>query len=205
MPAATDLVSEFFTQLSNGNVGKVSAILKDHPEAVEWRYTLNGLNQPVTMIAHDLAVLKLLLDHKADPNAADRTGQTRLIDCGDNADAVNLLLDYGANIDQPNENGTTPLMRAAFNKCTAVVHALLARDANADAVNKDGKTAEAIARERFNPDLADEIRVYSETKSHDQLVRDIDDHFHTGLDHETTTLRPLRFRRKQGPTASFMR
>jgi ankyrin repeat protein len=160
-----DLHQEFFTSVSNGNVAKVSTILNQHPDALDWRYTLNGLNQPVTMIAHDLPMLKFLLEKGADPNAADRTGNTRLIECGDGGDAARLLLEHGADIDKPNERGLTPLMRAAFNSCTTVVKVLIDGGANPDLSNVEGKTAEAIARERFFPDLADVIHAYAEEKN----------------------------------------
>lgn len=160
-----NLQQEFFTNVSNGNVGKVSAILQEHPDAINWRYTLNGLNQPVTMIAHDLPMLKFLLEKGADANAADRTGNTRLIECGDGGEAVKLLLEHGAEIDKPNERGLTPLMRAAFNKCTTVAKVLIESGANPDLSNVEGKTAEAIARERFFPDLAEMIHDYAAEKN----------------------------------------
>ncbi len=193
---------KFFIDVSSGNVAEVAATLKENPGAVDWRYTLNGLNQPVTMIAYDPAILKLLLEHKADPNAADRTGNTPLIESGDGVDRINLLLDFGAEIDKANNNGLTPLMRAAFNSATKVVHTLLERGANPDLTDKDGQTAEQIARARFYPDLADTIHGYAEAKQRRELSADIE-HFHSGLDHEVKTARRITLRGK--PPVSFTR
>ena len=181
---------EFFDAVSKGDTSRVAGILSTNPQAVTWRYTANGLDQPVTMIAHEAIMLQLLLEHKADPNAADRVGDTRLIQCGDGGGTARLLLDYGAEIDKPNNAGLTPLMRAAFNHAVNVVKVLLEHGANPDLTDKDGKTAEAIAQGRSFHDVAAMIHDYAETRHKEALMRE-SENFHKGLDHKIQVARPL--------------
>jgi hypothetical protein len=188
--AMNGLHKGFFDAVIKGDASRVAGILSTNPEAVTWRYNQNGLEQPVTMIAHDAVMLQLLLDHKADPDAADRIGDTRLIQCGDGSGTARLLLDYKADVDKPNNAGLTPLMRAAFNHAVDVVKVLIERGANPDLTDKDGKTAEAIAEERFFPDVAAMIHDYAGTRHKEDAVRE-SEHFHKGLDHKIQVARPL--------------
>jgi ankyrin repeat protein len=160
-----NLHKDFFTAVTRGDTAAVKGIVKDHPEAIGWRYNDNGLEQPVLMNAYDTPMLKLLLELGADPDATDRTGKTRLVECGDGAENAALLLEYGADINKPTPQGLTPLMRAAFNKCDRVLQVLVERGADPSLKNKDGKTAEDIARERHFPDVADMLQAYAVSRA----------------------------------------
>lgn len=59
----------------------------------------------------DIKITKLLLEKGADPNAqADQSSPTPLFNAS--AEAIPLLVDYGANINHQDSNGYTPLLQA---------------------------------------------------------------------------------------------
>ena len=61
---------------------------------------------------------------------------------------VELLLDNGANVDERDKFGMTPLMRAAQHGRTDVVNFLLDNDADVNAINNYGWNALMIAIEK---------------------------------------------------------
>ena len=56
-------------------------------------------------------------------------------------ESILLLLDRGANIDMPDNQGKTALMYAALNERKGVIEALMHREASIDMQDKDGMTA----------------------------------------------------------------
>ena len=56
--------------------------------------------------------MRLLLQHKADPNLANKYGQTPLMLCTNDMDKMKLLVDYGANINDTAKSGNTVLLIA---------------------------------------------------------------------------------------------
>jgi len=63
----------------------------------------------------------------------------------DSADTARLLLEHGANIEAVDEEGTTPLIRAASRGRTHVVNLLLEKGADVEARNSRGMTAPIAA------------------------------------------------------------
>jgi len=70
--------------------------------------------------------------------------------------AASLLLDAGANVDQPNKHGNTPLFVAVFNSRGRgdVIRLLRSRGANPLYVNKAGQTPLGLAQTIGNYDVA---------------------------------------------------
>ena len=56
--------------------------------------------------------MRLLLEHKADPNLSNPFGHTALMLCTHDLDKIKLLLDFGANINAAARSGSTPLLLA---------------------------------------------------------------------------------------------
>ena len=95
----------------------------------------------------DTALMKLLLDHGADPKIATNYGDTALTvaagigwvegvtyerSAKENFEAVKMLLDLGVDPNAPNRDGRTPLMGAALKGRTDVIQLLVDRGAKVD-------------------------------------------------------------------------
>ncbi len=77
------------------------------------------------------------------------------------AEAAAGLLDNGANVNQPVQDGKyTPLMVAAVMGQMNVVILLLERGAQAAAINSEGKTVVQMAREHSRSDIANYIQKF---------------------------------------------
>jgi ankyrin repeat protein len=116
----------------------------------------------------DVALMKLLLAHGADPKLATDFGDTALTAAGgigwvegvtyersakENLEAVRLLLDWGLDPNAANKDGRTPIMGAALKGRNDVIQLLVDRGAKIDARDKGsrdtGNAASAIAGHRF--------------------------------------------------------
>jgi ankyrin repeat protein len=103
--------------------------------------------------AGDAAIMKLLLDHGADPNLPSQAGSTPLQDAalrGD-AESITLLVSHGARIDTPAlDDGSTALhLAASFDRLDAV-KALVRHGADITLKNAKGFTAAELAfRNKF--------------------------------------------------------
>jgi len=90
-----------------------------------------------------------LLQGGADPNIADRSGATPIIEVG-NAENVDLLADYGANMNARNTKGETALHVEAQHRRTApeVMARLAQRGVDVNATNGRGETALHVVVEK---------------------------------------------------------
>ena len=102
----------------------------------------------------DLALMRLLLEHKADPNLKTRNNTTALMaaaglnwvdisSLGTEAaslEAITLLLERGADVNAVNDLGETAMHGAAQRGADKVVQLLFDRGARADIKNKRGRT-----------------------------------------------------------------
>jgi len=126
----------------------------------------------------DVTVMRLLLDHGADPKAVQANHTTALIlaagfgwrdgdnnlntkDKGTQAEAIEamkLCLELGLDIKAANDAGVTVMHGAAMRGDTEeIIKFLVANGARVDAKNKDGKTALDVALERKGQDGADAV------------------------------------------------
>ena len=108
----------------------------------------------------DTQLVKELLENGANPNAdADNEDLSLLMSAvmSEHFEIVRILLDAGAEVNHPNEDGATPLIDAAMLPNRAIVHLLIQRSANIDAQDDEGTTA-LIYATRFNqPDNVQEL------------------------------------------------
>ena len=119
-------------------------------------------NSPLHLAAFGghLAVVQALLAAGADANGLDGQGWPPIFkaaynherDCGF-APVVQALVDAGANVNHRIFYGLTPLMLAAGGGEAAVCEVLLNAGADVKAANDGGRTALAMAKERFFVDV----------------------------------------------------
>jgi len=105
-----------------------------------------------------IELAKLLLEHKADVNAAYK-GVTPLISSiifqsPQKVDLVSRIIAAGANVNMGNNKKQTPLMLAAHSNSPDVVDLLLKNGAKKEAVDVDGYTAFICAKEANNKQMA---------------------------------------------------
>jgi ankyrin repeat protein len=78
---------------------------------------------------------------------------------GGRIEAARLLLRYGADPNARQHGRHTPLMTAAFSNNRPLAELLIARNANVELRNAEGKTAAEIAAELGNMELAARLRL----------------------------------------------
>ncbi len=112
----------------------------------------------VAAAAHDVGVVRLLIDAGAILRATNRRGAQPLHYAVDGTpgsarwdpiaqrDTVRCLVLAGADPNAADKNGTPPLLRAVRNRCAAAVEALLELGADPHATNGRGSTAVQLAR-----------------------------------------------------------
>ncbi|MCA8448896.1 ankyrin repeat domain-containing protein [Burkholderia vietnamiensis] len=99
-----------------------------------------------------------LLQGGADPNIADRSGATPIIEVG-NAENVDLLADYGADLNARNSKGETALHLEAQHRRTdpEVMARLVQRGADVNATNGKGETALHVVVEKGKQEQLDTL------------------------------------------------
>jgi serine/threonine-protein phosphatase 6 regulatory ankyrin repeat subunit B len=108
----------------------------------------------------DHALVKVLLEHRADPNTPLDSGETLLVRAVRDAEAatVHALLAAGARVDERIPGGSTALIEAARVGKIEVASTLLAGGASANAVLEDGTSAADVARRFGHNRLASLLR-----------------------------------------------
>jgi ankyrin repeat protein len=99
----------------------------------------------------DDALLQTILTHQGYPQGATRHGRTPLTQaaCFGSAKAIQLLLDYGAPIDQMDKDEDWPLQVAIFSENDEATRCLLENGADIHLSNAAGLTSYAVAEDRF--------------------------------------------------------
>ncbi|EAT47277.1 AAEL001546-PA [Aedes aegypti] len=136
---------------------------------------------------NDIAEVAKLLQKGVTPDATNMDGLTALHQCciDDNAEMLNLLLDYGANVNAQDSERWTPLHAAATCGHLNLVKILIGRGANLLSVNADGNMPydicddeEALdyieaemSKRGVTQELIDETRAATET----QMLKDLQD------------------------------
>ena len=103
----------------------------------------------------DIALVRSLLQQKADVNQSQSDGTTALHWAvrQDRLDMVNLLIEAGANVKAANRLGVTPLLLACINGNAAAIEALLKAGADANGVVSElGETPLMMAARTGNSD-----------------------------------------------------
>ena len=101
----------------------------------------------------DVAVMRLLLAHQADPKISSKDGTTPLMMAAgvgwsdgqshgataDAPEAIEICIDRGLDVNAVNEDGNTALHGASFRGAANVVELLVAKGARMDIKNKEGR------------------------------------------------------------------
>lgn len=135
--------SEHWLRNKLGNIDAVANWIVDLPGG-----TTTPLHRAV--MEGQLDILKLLLDHRADPNIRDEVNSTPLhlaIEVG-RKKAVDLLLRHNANPDVQNNANHTPLYYAILAKDVGLVKILLEHDANPNAQEALGQSLLHLAAKK---------------------------------------------------------
>jgi ankyrin repeat protein len=98
--------------------------------------------------ARRVAAAKVLLSAMADPNAADRVGNTPLMEATRSGDAelVAMLIKAGARVDARNESGAVPLLTAAQFGLAEIAAQLIAARADTAVHDNEGHSALEMAK-----------------------------------------------------------
>jgi len=135
-------------------------------------------------------MVKLFLQHKADPDIQSFYGKTALMFASKQhrAKSVKLLLQYNANIDLQNSSKETALLLASSEGHIEIVNILLQHNANPDLRDFLGRTALMLAskhnhiqivnlllQHNANPDLQNDFGesalMLASSKGHTQIVK----------------------------------
>jgi ankyrin repeat protein len=97
--------------------------------------------------ARRLEAAKLLLSAMADPNAADRGGDTPLLEATRSGDVelVAMLIAAGASVDKRNDTGSAPLLLAAQFGMREIAATLIGAHADAGVQDGEGRTPRQLA------------------------------------------------------------
>jgi uncharacterized protein len=151
----------------------VNAQTREVPPSRRWLYSLGDVSwvdftgqTPFlrAALSGDIAAMRLLLEHGADPNLATPAGTTPLMAAsGVNwvvaqtytespqslLDAIQLCLDHGADVNATNSMGLTALLGAANRGANDIIRLLVKNGARLDAVDKEGRSAQRWAEGVF--------------------------------------------------------
>jgi ankyrin repeat protein len=143
----------------------VNAQTREVPPSRRWLYSLGDVSwvdftgqTPFlrAALSGDVTVMRLLLEHGADPNLATQAGTTPLMAAsGVNwvvaqtytespqslLDAIELCLEHGADVNATNSMGLTALLGAANRGANDIIRLLAANGARLDVVDKEGRSA----------------------------------------------------------------
>ncbi len=140
IPAGRESTS-ILDAVENGDLEKVKMLLENNPRSVLCRDNIGLSALHAAALKGDTGLVKLLLDSRADVNAAYIDGSTPLhFAAYGHKDIVELLLANRADVNSKDNIGYTPLHLAARRGYQDIVELLLANKADVNAKDNRGQT-----------------------------------------------------------------
>jgi ankyrin repeat protein len=165
----------------------VNARTREVPPSRKWLYALNDVSwvdytgqTPFLRAAFsgDTAVMRLLLEHGADPNIGTQGGTTALMAASGVGwvvqqtytesmpsllEAIRICLEHKADVNAVNSMGLTALLGAANKGANEIIKLLVANGARLDAVDKHGRDAYSWAGGVFLAAVGAELKPHTIT------------------------------------------
>jgi hypothetical protein len=143
-----------FDACRKGDTSAIKVMIKVNPDTVNCRN--EGGFTPLIIAGYrgQMHVVKLLLKHKADVNAASGEGTVLMGACfKGNVELAALLIANRADVNGANDLGTTPLMYAILSQKIELIKLLLDSGALKDVKERSGKTALDYAVQSGNKEI----------------------------------------------------
>ncbi len=147
---------EIHDAVKAGDVKKVAALLKKHPDLISSKDDHGDTPLHVAAAIGSADVAGLLLGHGADVNARDADGDTPMHTAAGagQTNVARLLLDFGADANAKNKDGWTPLHFAAVRGQEPMAELLLlAPKIDIDAQGANGDTPLDVAAAEDNTEV----------------------------------------------------
>ncbi len=141
--------------LSGGDTGHFEKLLATGADP---NLVISPSGRTLLMAAQNVAMVRLLLMHGADPGIRDEKGATALhyaVMGPDAFDIILLLLEKGADINVMDNMGYTALMNAVVNDKPDLVRLMLERGADPGLRNHEGQSAQDYAQDLGIMDIVD--------------------------------------------------
>ncbi|WP_036040913.1 ankyrin repeat domain-containing protein [Leptospira alstonii] len=139
----------FFGAVQNGNVSRIHSLLQSGFDPNLNRY--HGVT-PLSLAVkyHRLEIVRVLMEYHADPNLSDdKTGLTPLIHCileDFSPETMSALIEGGADLDQRDGNGMSPLHHCMNEGKLEPLRSLLEKGADPNVRDFDGVTCIHLAK-----------------------------------------------------------
>ena len=154
-PQSQDQSRQLISTIATGDADGLRHLLENGADA---NYADPRSGTTLLMTAQHPVLIRLLLQHGADPLALDRKGATALhyAVAGSRAlEIITLLVNSGANVNACDDSGFSVLMRAVMNDKPELVGLMIHLGADLQLRTKDGQTALDWAQDLGFADIAE--------------------------------------------------
>jgi ankyrin repeat protein len=142
-PVSFSQSSQFLEAIRQNDIDRVQSLLRISGIDEADEDSANVLHYAALYASADC--MKLLLQNRADPNAANKLGETPLMWCSHDLEKTKLLLNYKADVNAKTKAGNTPLLIACVGQDQNEMIRLLL-DKGADPLAKNERNGTTLLR-----------------------------------------------------------